>query len=135
MPMSFKATRRMAHVEQELLTLSENMNSPQVFSGVRVALSLVFCVMFCRLLFVVCSVVLCLWAIVLSVLRYTASGYPFGIFKTFLWQFIYCNNQGHLKEFNYRTPSVRSLFRSPFKRRSNNIPNSIWNETTYMPRR
>jgi len=52
MPMSFKATRRMVHVEQELLTLSENMNSPQVFSGVRVALSLVFCVMFCNSVFV-----------------------------------------------------------------------------------
>ena len=38
--------------------------------------------MFCRLLFV-------LLAIVLSVLRFTDSGYPFGIFKLFLWN---CSN-------------------------------------------
>jgi hypothetical protein len=31
-------------VEQELLTLSENLSSPPVFSGVRVTLSLVLCV-------------------------------------------------------------------------------------------
>jgi len=36
----------MPHVEQELLTLPEQLSSPPVFSGVRVAWSLVFCVMF-----------------------------------------------------------------------------------------
>jgi hypothetical protein len=36
--------------------------------------------------FVVCSFVLFLSAIVLSVLRYTDSDYPFGIFKHFLLQ-------------------------------------------------
>ena len=36
--------------------------------------------------FVVCSFVLFLPAIVLSVLRYTDSDYPFGIFKHFLLQ-------------------------------------------------
>ena len=40
-------TRRVSHVEQELLSLPEHPSSPPVFSGVRVALSLVFCVMFC----------------------------------------------------------------------------------------
>jgi hypothetical protein len=40
-------------VEQELLTLQEHLRSSLVFSGVRVAWSLVFCVMFCRSLFVV----------------------------------------------------------------------------------
>jgi len=55
-------------VEQELLTLP-------VFSGVRVALSLVFCVVFCISLFV-----LFLLAIVLSVLRYS----PVDILKLFL---------------------------------------------------
>ena len=40
----------MLHVEQELLTLSEHLSSPPVFSGVRVAGSLVFCVVFYRLL-------------------------------------------------------------------------------------
>jgi hypothetical protein len=46
------------------------------FSGVRVTRSLVFCVVFCRSLFV-----LFLLTIVLSVLRITASDYPFGVFK------------------------------------------------------
>ena len=36
------------HVEQELLTNQENLSSPLVFSEVRVARSLVFCVVFCR---------------------------------------------------------------------------------------
>jgi hypothetical protein len=49
------------------------------FIGVRVTRSLVFCVMFCRSLFV-----LFLLAIVLSVLRFTDSDYPFGVFKLFL---------------------------------------------------
>jgi uncharacterized membrane protein len=65
-------------MEQELLTLPENLSSPPVFSGVRVTQSLALCVMFCRSLFV-------LLAIVLSVLlRFTDSDYPFGIFKLFL---------------------------------------------------
>ena len=37
-------TWRFSVVKQELLTLPEHMNSPPVFSGVRVARSLVFCV-------------------------------------------------------------------------------------------
>ena len=48
-------------VEQKLLSLLEHLSSPLVFSGVRV--TLVLCVMFCRLLFV-----LFLLAIELSVL-------------------------------------------------------------------
>jgi hypothetical protein len=39
-------TWRFSVVKQELLTLPEHMNSPPVFSGVRVARSLVFCVCF-----------------------------------------------------------------------------------------
>ena len=50
------------------------MSSPPAFSGVRVALSLVFCVVFCRSLFV-----LFLFAIVLSDLRCMAADYPCGI--------------------------------------------------------
>ena len=46
----------------------ENGQFSPVFSGARVARSLVFCVMFCRSLFV-------LLTIVLYVLRITASGY------------------------------------------------------------
>jgi len=45
----------MPHVEQELLTLQEHLSSPQIFSGDHVTQSLVFCVMFCRALFVLMS--------------------------------------------------------------------------------
>ena len=51
---------------------TRNLTLPPVFSWVCVAWSLVYCVMFCRSLFV-----LFLWIIVLSVLlRFTASDYP-----------------------------------------------------------
>ena len=54
-----------------------------VFSGVCVARSLVFCVMLCRVLFVPLSTFNL--AIIMSViLGFTASGYPFNIFKHFL---------------------------------------------------
>ena len=70
---------RVPLVEQELLTLPEDLSSFLVFSGVCVARSLVFCVVFCRSLFV-----LFLLAISLSVLlRFMASDYPLGIFKVF----------------------------------------------------
>jgi len=39
-------------VEQELLTLPEHMSASPVFSGVHFAQPLVFCVMFCRSLFI-----------------------------------------------------------------------------------
>jgi hypothetical protein len=54
----------------------------RVFSGVCVARSLVFYIMFGRSLFVLLSFFLL--TIVLSVLRFTVSEYPFGIFKHFL---------------------------------------------------
>ena len=55
--MRLTVTWWVSHVEQELLTPLEHliMNSPLVFSGVCVAQSLVFCVMFCRSLFVLFS--------------------------------------------------------------------------------
>jgi hypothetical protein len=63
--------------------LVERLNSPPVFSGVRVTRSLVLCV--CFFYIVVCPFVPFLLAIVLSViLRYLDSDYPFGIFKLFL---------------------------------------------------
>jgi hypothetical protein len=75
-----RVTRRVPLVEQELPTLPEHMNSPPVFSGIRVTRALTLCVMFCRSLFV-----LFLLAIVLSVLLwFTDSNYSFGIFKLFL---------------------------------------------------
>jgi type IV secretory pathway VirB3-like protein len=67
----------------ELLPFPENLVQP-VFSGVRVARSLVFCVMFCGLMFVFFHFIFLL-SIVLSVfLLFTASDYTFGIFKLFL---------------------------------------------------
>ena len=54
---------------------SEHLSSSLFFSGVRVAQSLVFCVMYCRLLFFVFLLI-----IVLSVLRFTDYDYTFGIF-------------------------------------------------------
>jgi len=41
-----EVVKGMSHVEQELFTLPEHMSSPLVFSRVRVARSLSFCVMF-----------------------------------------------------------------------------------------
>jgi len=43
---------RVPHEEQELSTLPENLWLPQVFSGVRVVLSLASCMVFCRSWFV-----------------------------------------------------------------------------------
>ena len=56
---------------------NRQLSSTWVLCGVRVARSLVSCVLFCRSLFV-------LVIIVLSVLRFTDSNYPFVIFKLFL---------------------------------------------------
>ena len=72
-------TRWVPLVEQELLTLPGHLSSPQIFIGVRVTRSLVWYVMFCRSLFVLFRL-----AIVLSVLWFTDSDYPLGIFKLFL---------------------------------------------------
>jgi hypothetical protein len=41
-------TWRVPLVEKELPTLPEHLGSPHIFSGVRVARSLVFCVLICR---------------------------------------------------------------------------------------
>jgi hypothetical protein len=77
-----RVIRRVPRVEQELLTLVGTPAFIPDFSGIRVARCLVFCVMFCRSLFVLLP--LYLLAIVLSVLRIMASDYPFGIFTLFL---------------------------------------------------
>ena len=53
--LSLTVGRRVSLVEQELLTLPEQQSSPPVFSGVRVARAIVFCVVFCRSLFVLLS--------------------------------------------------------------------------------
>ena len=60
-----------------------------VFSGVYVAQSLVFCVVFCRSLFDILS--FSHLVIVLSVLlRFMDSDYPFGIFKLFPSLYVLC---------------------------------------------
>jgi hypothetical protein len=65
-----RLTRRLPLVEQEQLTFPEHPSSVQVFSGVCVTRSLVLCV---------CFVNHCLsfFAIVLSILRFMDSYYPF----------------------------------------------------------
>ena len=50
-----RVTRRVPLLEQELLPHPNHLRSPPVFSGVRVARSLVFSVLFCRSLFVILS--------------------------------------------------------------------------------
>jgi hypothetical protein len=60
------ATWRVSLVKQELLTLAEHMSSSPVVGGVRVVRSLVFCVVFCRLLFVLVR-----FAMILYVFRFT----------------------------------------------------------------
>jgi hypothetical protein len=88
-----RLTRRKLLVEQELLTLPENLSSPPVFSGICVTQSLVLCVCI-----VDRSFVLFILAIVLSVLlRFMDSDYPFDIFKLFLR----INNISKLSPFFY----------------------------------
>jgi hypothetical protein len=78
-------------VEQEMLTFPEHLGSLPVFSKV---LLLIVSFMCSDLWIIICSFVLFLFAIVLSVffifvivlsfLLFTASDYPFGILKRFL---------------------------------------------------
>ena len=75
-------TRWVSDVDQELPTLPEHLSSPSIVSVFPV-FSSVFCVLFCRLLFVLLSFFLL--AIVVSILlRFMASDYLFGIFKLVL---------------------------------------------------
>ena len=77
----FRLTRRVPVVEQEVLTYPEHLSSPPMFRGVRVTISLYFCVVFCRSLFVHLS----FFVIVLSVLLlFTDAHCPFGVIELFL---------------------------------------------------
>ena len=67
--------RRVSLVEQELITLTEHMSSPLVVSVIRVVRYLFYCVVFCKLLFVI------LWLFCLSISYLRLVIYPFGIFK------------------------------------------------------
>jgi hypothetical protein len=73
-------------VKQEVLTLPENLSKTPVFSGIRVAGSLVCCVMLC--IIIVCPIVDCLLSIFLR-LRLLInllifSNFPFYDFVSFL---------------------------------------------------
>ena len=72
--MCHKSNTRVSHVEQELITLPNHPSSlPPLFGRVCVAQSLVFCVVFCRPLFV---------HFLLPCMPFF--NYPFGIFKLFM---------------------------------------------------
>ena len=71
-------TRRVSLMEQQLLSLPDHMTSLPVFRGIRVARSLVFCVMFCKSLFVLFFWPLCCLSIDLQILITT-----YVIFKLF----------------------------------------------------
>jgi hypothetical protein len=73
--------RRVPLLEQELFTLQEQLRSPTILSRVRVTRSLILCACFVHRCLSFCHFVL---VIVLSVLRFTDSYYPFGSFKLFL---------------------------------------------------
>jgi hypothetical protein len=72
-----RLTRRVSHMGQELPTLPEHLSSSLVFRRVRVARSLVYCVMFCWSLFVIFLLAIELYVLWL----------PLDIFKTFLTHF------------------------------------------------
>jgi hypothetical protein len=69
-------------VEQELFTLPEHMNSHPVFSEVCITWSLVFSVVFCRLLFILLS--FSFWPYCLSFFDLRILITPVSIFKLFL---------------------------------------------------
>jgi hypothetical protein len=75
----FNNTRQLPLVEQEVSTntLPVHLNSLSVFIGVRVARTLVFCM-------VLCGSLLCFCFFVLAVPRFTDADYPFDIFKLYL---------------------------------------------------
>jgi hypothetical protein len=68
-------------VEQEVTTLPQHLISPPVFSWVRVTRTLVF--VYCFVDHCLSFLSFFLLAIMLSVLRFTDSDYPIGIFKLF----------------------------------------------------
>ena len=75
-----QATRRVSHVEQDLLTLPEHLRSPLVFGGVLVAYSLVFYVVSCVLLLVCLSFSFLAMALSVYFRFIKKIDCPFGIF-------------------------------------------------------
>jgi hypothetical protein len=103
-----RGTRWVPHIEQALLTLPEHLGTHIYISVVRIARSLVFCVMLCISLLVLLS--LFILSIVLFVFRFTASDYPFGIFKFF---FIYFNEYSLFFEIIKHIQSTFMMIFSP----------------------
>ena len=79
---------------------------PSVFNVVRVAQSIVSCIVFCRRLFFVFF----LMAIVLSVLRFSASDYPFDIFKFFIRQSHQANKHALIHSMNAVAIGAMNIF-------------------------
>jgi hypothetical protein len=93
-------------VEQELVTFPQHLGSPQVFIRMRVARSLVFCVVFCRSLFVLCPFS---FVIVLSVLlRFTDSDYL---------PLVLSNSSSHLSQRFYQHSSAADAKTTQTRRR------------------
>ena len=81
-PLVTRVTRRVSHVEQELLTHLEHLSVPPVFSGASVARSLALCVLFFRSFFVILSFIfwpLCglsffnLWILIINLVSSNSS--------------------------------------------------------------
>ena len=84
-----RVTRLVPHLEQELPTLPEHLGVSPVFSGVRVARSLIFCIMFSRSLFVLLPFLF--WT--LRCLSFQINGFwlPLWCLQTFIfsWWYMY----------------------------------------------
>ena len=105
-------------MEQELLSLPEHLGPPQVFSGVRVTLSLVLSVMFCRSLFVLLSfffrLLCCLFFFDSQILNYNtplvSSIYNtklLGLSITFIGNFLSACNKQSFAELSHIPVSVK----------------------------
>jgi len=78
-------------VEQEMSTLPEHLSTSPVFSRVRVARSLVFCVVLLDFLLSFCNFSFVMFVL----LRFAGSDYPIGIFK--LFYSLYCSSYSQMK--------------------------------------
>jgi hypothetical protein len=85
-----RVKRRVPLVEQEMSTLPEHLGTSPVFSRVRVARSLVFCVVLLDFLLSFCP-----FSFVMFVLRFAGSDYSIGIFK--LFYSLYCSSYSQMK--------------------------------------
>ena len=76
------------HTFSYLLNINVNRliyRAPRFFSGIYVAQSSVFCVVFCTSIFIIIFFFFLLNIILSFLFRLTASDYTFGIFRLYLW--------------------------------------------------